>query len=40
MSAYLADDPKPFELLYTADIYFEAYFLISMAIEFLTEYIP
>ena len=40
MSAYILDDPKPIDFLYTADLYFELFFVISMVIEFLTEFIP
>jgi hypothetical protein len=40
MSAYLSDDPKPNEILYKVDIYFEIFFAISMAFEFITEFIP
>lgn len=40
MSAYLIADPKPNELLYQIDIYLEIYFAISMAIEFITDFVP
>jgi hypothetical protein len=40
MSAYLSDDPKPFEFLFSIDLYFQAFFIISMAFEFRTDFEP
>ena len=32
MAAYLSDNPKPNDILYNMDIYFEIFFAFSMAI--------
>jgi len=38
MSAYLSDDPKPFDFLFSIDLYFQAFYIVSMGIEFRTDF--
>jgi hypothetical protein len=40
MSVYLSENPKPNDILYNMDVYFEILFAFSMVIEFITDFIP
>ena len=40
MASFLTEDPDPKSNLFKMDIFFEAVFLISMIVEFLTDYQP